>query len=117
MASSGGSASSATPGARTRFGPAKANGLARSDQTGSTSRLSPAVWIRWLAWPIEVTRSPVPSTRAGGGGKGGSSIRFGQGAKRVPSMKRTRSRALLSVEGLPGTKKRVASKWSLVGPV
>jgi hypothetical protein len=36
----GGNCSNATPGALTRFGPAKPNGLARSDHTGSTSKVA-----------------------------------------------------------------------------
>src|SRR3546814_5440473 len=52
------------PGEVTRRGPAKATGLARSDQTGSVRMLRPAIWTRSVAWPTMVTRSP--STRASG---------------------------------------------------
>src|ERR1700733_5087333 len=62
--SMGGNCSNATPGALTRFGPAKRNGLARSDHTGSTSMLRPAAWISTVAWPIIVIRRP--STRRSG---------------------------------------------------
>lgn len=45
----GGNFSSSIPGEVTRFGPAKANGLARSDQTGSVSILRPPIWMSSVA--------------------------------------------------------------------
>ena len=52
-------------GSFTRFGPMKSIGDTRSDQTGSIRMLSPAVWIRKLAWPTKEMRNarPLPARR------------------------------------------------------
>jgi hypothetical protein len=65
-ASIGGSASNATPGSLTRFGPMKVNGEARSDQKGSVRTFTPAVCSRTVACPTNEIRHSVPAIRAGG---------------------------------------------------
>ena len=59
-----GRSSKAMPGAVTRLGPANRTGLARSDQTGSTTMFRPATWMSTEACPTIVTASP--STRCCG---------------------------------------------------
>jgi hypothetical protein len=108
-ASISGRSPKATPGALCRFGPTKENGLARSDQTGSTSRFTPAIWISTLAWPISATRKP--STHAGGLPLKGLGKRAGHSALPPPNCHFRRSVRLLSGIVLrPGAKKRVPSK-------
>mgnify|MGYP007079533431 CR=1 FL=1 len=48
------------PGGFTRLGPAKVNGLARSDQTGSVRILRPSVCNNIVAWPTKLTRNVDP---------------------------------------------------------
>lgn len=55
----GGSEPNSIPGAFARLGPANRTGLARSDQTGSTKMLWPAVWIRTDACPTAFDRDSV----------------------------------------------------------
>ena len=43
------------PGAWTRLGPAKSKGLARSDQIGSVSTVTPSICTIIVACPIHVT--------------------------------------------------------------
>lgn len=50
----GGNALKSIPGEFQRRGPNQESGLTRSDHTGSTSRLSPAICISTLEWPIMV---------------------------------------------------------------
>ena len=51
----GGRSSKARPGGVTRLGPAKLNGLARSDHCGSVRTLTPSSWKSSVAWPTHVT--------------------------------------------------------------
>ncbi len=98
------------PGATTRFGPAKENGLTRSDQTGSVRILTPATCTSNEAWPTMVTRMASPSMRrAGFAGGNGLTIRFGQAIRPPPSCQRSTSEKPSGAMP-PGLKNRVPSK-------
>ena len=81
IASSFGRSPIAIPGGETRLGPNQRNALARFDQTGSMRMFRPRVWIRMLAWPIEVARKVSPETRGCGRGDGGLATASGHGAR------------------------------------
>src|SRR5262249_8201922 len=46
--------SSGTPGGTRRFGPAKPNGLARSEKIGSVRNVAPSMRTSMVEWPIHV---------------------------------------------------------------
>src|SRR5579859_4894210 len=101
------------PGSLRRFGPAKAKGEARCDQTGSTRMLRPAVWISQLACPTNDSRALPPSTRAGGVSAWGLGAHSGHTARwrLLPNCQRSTSLSFLG--GTPsGSKKTRPSKWS-----
>lgn len=102
------------PGAVTRRGPAKAIGLARSNQTGSVRMLSPPVWINSDAWPTMVMDNP--STRSAGT-MGDTGIGFGHLVRGAVRYQRRISRIDRSVSGSPARfAKRCPSKWDETGP-
>src|SRR3546814_2958181 len=111
-----GRSSNRTPGARTRFGPVKVKGEARSDQIGSVNMLRPWVCTSTVAWPTHVATICGPSIwRAGTVGDTG--ICSGQTARSRPSMKETSrpglGRLLPPVPNWPSElKKRSPSKRS-----
>jgi len=59
----GGSRSNSIPGGTHRRGPANCTGEARSLQIGSRRTLSPAICIRKLVWPIQVSVNCSGSAR------------------------------------------------------
>ena len=63
-----GRSENATPGRRTRRGPAQVRGLARSDQIGSVSTVTPCVCTRNVEWLTNVAARSSPATDRGGGG-------------------------------------------------
>ncbi len=103
------------PGAVTRRGPAKAIGLARSDQTGSVRMLSPPAWINRDAWPIMVMHNP---STLSAGTMGDTGIDFGHRVRGAVRYQRRISRIDRSVSGSPaGFVNRCPSKWDEMGPV
>src|ERR1043166_4062672 len=53
------------PGGLRRFGPPHETGLARSLHCGSVKILRPSIWIKRVAWPIQVTLGLMsPARRA-----------------------------------------------------
>ena len=80
----------------------------------------PSACTSTVAWPIQVTRISLPSTRAGGLA-GVTATRAGQ-AGRVGSPKiccrnsRLRRAAEMSSASPSGLKKRCPSKWPVTGP-
>jgi hypothetical protein len=58
-ASTAGSSSSGSGGAKNRFGPRNVNGDARSPQTGSISTRRPSISSSSVEWPSHVARSPL----------------------------------------------------------
>src|SRR4051812_43544567 len=106
-----GSASKAIPGSLCRFGPAKVNGEARVDHTGSTRILSPAVWISQLAWLMNDNRTFSPLTLGGGVSAWGLGAHSGQVLRSRPEPNCHFNTWLSDFGGTPsGSKKRSPSK-------
>ncbi len=99
------------PGSLCRFGPAQANGEARSDHTGSTRMFKPAVWISQLACPTNDSRTLSPVTRAGGVSACGLGAQSGQAARFRPEPNCQRRTSPSDFGGEPsGSKKCSPSK-------
>jgi hypothetical protein len=105
-----GSRSKGIPGGWTRRGPIHANGLARSENTGSMRRLVRAVRTRNVAWPIHVTTTSFSSRGTGGAAGVESGTARGQGFGL--DVNRHRKKSDLDRSGTPAWKKVFPLKWS-----